>query len=66
MISYFLYKLFIIFKNNNNNYYLFYSDKIYTDLQIVLFSNFNTVISYDKIDNISRCIQCMNINLTMM
>jgi len=56
-------KLLTIFRYNN---YLFYSDKIFTDLQIVMFSNFTTDISFDKIDSITRCIQYLNINLTMM
>ncbi|VVC41107.1 Ku70/Ku80, N-terminal alpha/beta,SPOC-like, C-terminal domain,Ku70/Ku80 C-terminal arm,von Willebrand [Cinara cedri] len=41
-------------------------DKIFSDLQIVMFSNLPDGVSLDKIDNITRCIQQLSIKLTII
>ncbi|CAI6375950.1 unnamed protein product [Macrosiphum euphorbiae] len=41
-------------------------DKIFKDLQIVMFTNLATDISFDNIDVIARCIQSQCINLTII
>uniref|UniRef100_A0A2S2PJQ8 X-ray repair cross-complementing protein 5 n=1 Tax=Schizaphis graminum TaxID=13262 RepID=A0A2S2PJQ8_SCHGA len=41
-------------------------EKIFKDLQIVMFSNLETDISFDKIDIIASCIKRQNINLTIV
>jgi len=46
--------------------FLFYRDKIFKDLQIVMFTNLATDISFDNIDVIARCIQSQCITLTIM
>lgn len=49
-----------------HNNFQFYRDKIFKDLQIVLFSNLATDISFDKIDIIASGIKKQYINLTIM
>lgn len=49
-----------------NVFYFIFRSKVFTDLQIVMFSNCTDDISLDQIDSLITCIQHLNIHLTIM